>query len=478
MSKIYRKCIPVTFAIVLSACAVGPDFKPPSSPTVTSYTKRHFSQSLYAGRGQQKQSLVMGKTIANEWWQLFQSPEINELVKQAIANNQSLDAAMATLASSQEAVRQALGGFYPQVDGGMGFQRNKFSANQPPANLYTIGGTISYVPDVFGGTRRTVEQQVALADYQYYQLGAAYLTITGNVVLEAIKLATLHAQVASIKAIIASDEQNLRLVQQKFQAGKAAKSDVLTAQSQLANDRTELTPILQQISLTEDAMSVLVGQPTGNWVPPAIQLEQIKLPTHLPVSLPSQLVHQRPDILAAEATLHANSAAIGVATAQMFPQLSLSADGNFQANSANQLFNRSSLFWGVAANLTTPIFHGGALMAQRAQAIDNFKASAANYQQTVLQAFSQVADTLYALRHDAEQLQAQKTALDTANELLRLQRISYTAGKGDLLLLLFAQRSYQRARLGYVQALGQRYKDSAQLFVALGGGDFSVLFKT
>lgn len=476
--KLHKEFLLIAITLILCACAVGPDFKRPAPPTVKTYTKPAISNTIHAGKGEKTQTLQMGKSISNEWWQLFQSHQIDNLVRQAIANNQSLEASMATLASSQDAVRAAIGGFYPQVDAAAGFQRNKIAANQPPVNIFTVGGAISFVPDVFGGTRRTVEQQVALADFQLFQLGAAYLTITGNVVTQSITLATLHAQVGSVNAIIASDEQNLHLVQQKYQAGKASRADVLTAQSQLANDRTQLAPILQQISLTEDAISVLLGQPTGKWLPPLIVLDEIKLPINLPVSLPSQLVHQRPDILAAEATLHADSAAIGIATAQMFPQIILSADGTFQANTANQLFTRSSLFWGLAANLTQPIFHGGTLIAQRAQAINNFKASAATYRQTVLVAFSQVADALQALKHDAEQLKAQKNALDTANELLRLQRISYSAGKGDLLLLLFAQRSYQQARLGYVQALGQRYKDSAQLFVALGGGDFCALFKS
>lgn len=469
LSRIDRVLLFIMPVFVLSACAVGPDFKPPLPPSVTSYTRHPLPETINAGKEEPLQSLQMGKKVSREWWMIFHSRPINNMVNQAIANNQDLAAAMATLASSQESVRQALGGFYPQIDGNAGFQRSKTGSRQPPFNLYTVGGAISYMPDVFGGTRRTVEQQTALADFQCYQLGAAYLSITGNIVIESITLATLYAQLESVKAIVASDEQNLRLVQQKYQAGKAAKSDVITAQSQLANDRTQIAPILQQISITEDALSVLAGRPTGNWTPPRIALDKLKLPSNLPVSLPSQLVHQRPDILAAEATLHANSAAIGIAIAQMFPQITLTGDGNFQANTTSNLFTRSSFFWSLAANLTSPIFHGGSLMAQRAQAIDNFKASAASYQQTVLQAFSQVADTLQALKHDAEQLQAQKQALNTAKELLRLQRISYTAGKGDLLLLLFAQRSYQLSRLGYVQALGQRYKDTAQLYVALGG---------
>ena len=194
------------------------------------------------------------------------------------------------------------------------------------------------------------------------------------------------------------------------------------------------------------------------------------MPADLPVSLPSELVHQRPDILAAEAQLHADSAAIGIAESQMYPSITLSGSAAFQSIAANTLFSGSSLFWSLASGLTAPLFHGGALEAQKEQAVDAFKASAATYKQTVLQAFGQVADTLRAMKHDADLLDAQKKALDTAKASLALQRLSYAAGKSEVLQLLNAERSYQQARLGYVRAQGQRYQDTAQLFLAMGGG--------
>jgi NodT family efflux transporter outer membrane factor (OMF) lipoprotein len=196
--------------------------------------------------------------------------------------------------------------------------------------------------------------------------------------------------------------------------------------------------------------------------------------TDLPVSLPSELVHQRPDILAAEAQLQADSAAIGIAAAQMYPSITLSGSLMFQSLAADVLFSGSNLLWGVAAGLSAPIFHGGALKAQEAQAVDVFKASAATYQQTVIQAFAQVADTLQALKYDAELLDVQKQALDVANAALALQQISYSAGKTDVLQLLNAERSAQQARLGYVRVQGQRYVDTTQLFLAMGGGWWDV----
>ena len=389
------------------------------------------------------QNLNLGQAVAKEWWTLFQSVHLNDAVTQALANNQTLAAAKATLAGAQEAIRQAEGGLYPQIDTDNKFQRGKMAASGSPSNLYSVGLTASYIPDVFGGTRREIERQDALAQNQLYQLGAAYLTLTGNVVTQSITIASFRGQLATLENIVADDEKNLQLVQEKYRAGKAARSDVLTAASQLANDRTLLAPLRQQISVAQHALTVLVGKFPGAWEPPAFNLDELTLITELPVSLPSELVHQRPDILAAEAQLHADSAAIGIAAAQMYPSITLSGSLMFQSLATDVLFSGSNLLWSVAAGLSAPIFHGGALKAQEAQAVDVFKASAATYQQTVIQAFAQVADTLQALKYDAELLDVQKQALDVANAALALQQVSYSAGKTDVLQLLNAERSAQ-----------------------------------
>ena len=243
-----------------------------------------------------------------------------------------------------------------------------------------------------------------------------------------------------------------------------------TAESQLANDRTQLPPLQQQLSVAHHALSVLVGKFPGQWSAPDFDLTEFALPAELPVSVPSDLVHQRPDILAAEAQLHASSAAIGVAASQLYPGITLSGTLGVESLSTATLFQSSSRFWNLVANLTAPVFHGGALEAQKQAAIDTFRASAATYQQTVLTAFGQVADVLRALDHDAELVAAQKHALDTSATSLALQRLSYTAGKSDLLQLLNAERAHQQARLGYARAQAQRYQDTTQLFVAMGGG--------
>lgn len=462
-------------ALILAGCAVGPDFLRPEPPDVKSYTKSETPAVLAPGAGEAAQRLTMGQGVSGEWWTLFHSTPLNQVLQQAIARNQTLAAAKATLAQAQQAVIQARGAFYPQLDFSTTAQRQQARSSRSSAgtrvfNLYSVGPTVSYAADVFGNTRRRVEQQEALAENQDDQLVAAYLTLTGNAVTQAIDIASIRSQLSAIEDIIADDERNLDLVQQKFDVGKAAQSDVLTAESQLANDRTQLPPLRQQLSAARHALSILVGKFPGQWSPPDFDLTEFTMPKDLPVSLPSELVRQRPDILAAEATLHADSAAIGVATAQMYPTITLSGSVGVESLSIDTLFQGSSLIWNVAAGLTAPIFHGGALEAQKQGAIDAFQASLATYRQTVLQAFGQVADTLRALEHDAELVDAERRALDASDASLELQRQSYAAGKSDLIRLIDSERAYQQARLGYARAMAQRFQDTAQLFVAMGGG--------
>jgi NodT family efflux transporter outer membrane factor (OMF) lipoprotein len=467
---------------------VGPEFAPPRPPEVKDYTSAALPGVLTPGNGEAEQHLLTGQAISAEWWALFESPVLNQVIEQAIAGNRTLAAAKATLAQAQQAVLQARGAFYPQLDFATNVQRQQASGSRsagsanssgsPPITLYSLGPTVSYAPDVFGGTRRRVEQQEALAENQGYQVAAAYLTLTGNAVSQAINIASARMQLSAAEDIIAQDEHDLDLVRQKYEAGKVAQSDILTAESQLANDRTLLPPLRQQLSMARHALSVLVGQfpdewtPTNTptWSPPDFELTEFKLPEELPISVPSALVRQRPDILATEAQLHAASAEVGVTVAQMYPSITLSASAGLDSLSANTLFQGSSLIWGLASGLSAPIFHGGTLEAQRQAAIDAFQASLATYQQTVLQGFGQVADTLRALQHDSELVDTERRALDTSSASLALQRLIYEAGKSDLLSLLTAERAYQQARMGYARAQAQRYLDTAQLFVALGGG--------
>jgi NodT family efflux transporter outer membrane factor (OMF) lipoprotein len=465
--------------LVLGGCAVGPDFVRPAPPEVTAYTPEKAASTLAPSGGEPAQRLVSGQAIPAAWWQLFRSPSLDSVVRQAIVGSPTLEAARATLAQAQQAVLQARGAYYPWVDFAAAVERQQGPSfilgtqpggSLPVFNLYTLGPTVSFSPDVFDATARRVEQQAALAQNQAFELAAAQLTITGNAVTEALTIASTRLQILAVEDIVADAEKNLALVQQKFEVGRVPRTEVLIAESQLTNDRALLPPLRQQLAAAEDALAVLVGEFPAEWRRPAFELTDFTLPAELPLSLPSALVHQRPDILAAEAQLHAASAAIGVAVAQMYPTITLSASVETAASDPSSLFQGSGQVWTLLGGLTTPIFHGGALEAQKQGAIAAFRASFATYRQTVLQAFGQVADTLRALDHDAQLVEAERYALEVAAKSLELQRFSYEGGKTDILLLLDAERSYEQARLGYARAQAQRYLDSAQLFVAMGGG--------
>lgn len=462
-------CIGLT-AAPLNGCAVGPNFVRPSPPEIQSYTATQTPSTMEPATGKAVQRIHIGQEISSQWWELFRVPSLNHVLRSAIARSRTVAAARATLASARETLAAARGGLYPQVDIAASFVRQKSSGGAPITNLYSFGPTASYTPDLFGGVRRKVEQQQALANFQGYELAAAYLTLTGNVVTQAVTIASLGSQIQAAEDVIADDEQNLSLVRLMFEAGKVARTDVLTAETQLASDRTLLPPLRQQLSVARHALSILAGRPPAEWSPPNFDLKAFMVPSDIPLTLPSMLVRQRPDILAAQAQLHADSAAIGIATAQLYPNITLSGSLGQEAFGVGSLFEQVNRFWSLAAGLTAPIFHGGTLKAQRRAAIDTYQASLATYEQTVLQAFQQVADTLQALAHDVELIAAEHQLLNTASTALTLQRLSYAAGKSDILQLIIAERSYQEARLGYTKAKAQRLLDTAQLFVALGGG--------
>jgi len=471
----WRRWTLYSTAMLVYGCAVGPEFKRPEPAKVASYTRSSVTLPA-AGPADVQQSLVLGGEVMARWWELFHSQPLNDVVTLAISGSPTLDAARASLAQAQEVVIVARGALYPQVDVTAGATRARASTGFAPgsgpvtANVFSVAPTVSYAPDAFGGTRRLVEQQGALAEVQRYELAAAYLSLTGNAVTQAINIASAREQIKAVQEILAVDRQNLELVGVKLELGKAAQTDVLSARSVLAGDQALLPPLRQQLSVSRHALSILVGSAPAIWSPPDFDLATLSLPTDLPVTVPSSLARERPDILAAEAQLHAATAAIGVATAQLYPNITLSASWTQLSASMGTLFDSSAGLFSVAADLTAPIFHGGALEAQRRAAVDALTIQLATYRQTVLQAFGQVADTLRALQHDAEEVAAQQNALETAQASLELTQESYTEGQASFLLVLEAQRLYQQARLAYAKAKSQRYLDTVQLFVAVGGG--------
>jgi NodT family efflux transporter outer membrane factor (OMF) lipoprotein len=470
-----RRIIGIATASALAGCAVGPNFQQPKPPETPTYLHPTSDTAPVQAQTQDAQNISKGAELAGEWWQLFHSPQLDEVVRNSIAGSPTLLAANATLAEAREEVAVARGAFLPSVSATAGAQRSGAGTARSPgtgatANLYSIGLSTSYSPDIFGGTRRAVEQQQALADYQHNELAAAYLTLTGNVVNEVLIIASTRLQIATTEELIASDRKNLALTQREFDVGIVPRSDVLTADSQLAADLTQLPSLHKQLDQAYDALAVFSGRAPSEWQVQPFDIDRFTLPREIPLSLPARLVRQRPDVLAAESQLHAASAAIGVAVAQEFPDISLSASITREALRAADLFHQFNTLWGAGGSLTQPIFKGGALRAQVRASRDAYQAATATYQAVVLEALGQVADDLWALQYDAQILTVDRHSMDVASQALKLQQKSYSVGTTTVLNLIAAERAYAQARLSYASARVQQFTDSASLLTALGGG--------
>lgn len=465
-----------TTMTMLAGCALGPDFKRPNPPHADRYTAQSLKLEAKDTGDELAQQAILGEQLDHAWWQLFQSDELNGVVKRALAQNRTIVAASYTLAQAQELAAAQAGTLYPQVGMMAGVGREKYGAEflgtspkPPPFTYFAVGPTISYSLDYTGGGARSVEQKYALANYQRQQLDAAYLAVTGNAVMQSFRIASLRAQIATVQTLLEQDRENQKLVHEAFDAGSVSRLDIVSADSQLATDTTLLPPLRQELSLAQHALAIVLGQAPADGMLPEFDLARLTLPRHLPVSLPSELAHRRPDILAAEAELHAATAAVGVATSNLYPHIDLSASFGQQSTVIGQLFARNSNAWSLAGGFVAPIFDGGTLRAERRAAVDAMQASAAKYQQTVLTAFGQVADSLQALDHDTEALDAQTNARQAARDNLDLTRKSYREGNIGVLQVLDAERRYQQASLAYVRARANRYMDTARLFLALGG---------
>jgi NodT family efflux transporter outer membrane factor (OMF) lipoprotein len=465
--------IAAAVALTLSACAVGPDFQRPAAPRSTTYVPTPEKPAVVPGVAAQE--IALGVEVPAKWWTLFKSDALNELVEHALANNQTLAAAQATVEQAQALAEARTGTRYPQVDITAGIGREKLGAQflgsfgpLPPFTYYAFGAAVSYTLDYTGGIARAIEQERALAEYQQHQLEAARLAVTGNIVLRAIELAAIQAEIRTVEELLARDQRNVDMIQVAFEAGSVSRLDLLSAQNQLAADATLLPPLRQRYNAAHHALTTLTGREPAQALTFDLDLTAFELPLHVPVDLPSELVRRRPDVLSAEAQLHAATAAVGVATANLYPHITLSATFGQQATNAGDLFDSSSDAWSLISGITAPLFDGGRLRAERRAALAALAASAARYRQVVLDSFTQVADALDGIQRSAELLAAQSEALKIAQETLDLTRESYNEGHVGILQVLDAERSYQRARLGYVRAQAQRLQSTAQLYVALG----------
>jgi NodT family efflux transporter outer membrane factor (OMF) lipoprotein len=465
--------------LLVGSCAVGPDFKVPPAPEIEGYTAGRLPKQTVSSdtAGGASQSFDMGRDLPGEWWALFRSRHLNSEIERAITANANLQAAQATLRQAQENAKAQLGSLFPQLDANGSATREQFSPAQfgqsgPPFtfNLFNTTVNVSYAIDVFGGKRRAVEASEAQAENQRFQYEATFLTLTGNVVTTAIQEASLRGQIKATQDIIKDESQQLEVLQRQFELGGASRADVLAQEAELAATQATLPPLQKQLEQERNLLATLTGRFPSEAELQAFTLVGLRLPRKLPVSLPSQLVEQRPDIRSASAQLHQASAQVGVAIANMLPQFNITGDYGAASLQTATLFTPQSVVWSLGASATQPIFHGGTLIHQERAAQAAYEAAAAQYRDTVLNAFRNVADSLRAIQHDAVALQAQERAVRTASESLTIAREQFRAGAITYLTLLNAERTYEQAQIGLVQAQAARYADTAALFQALGGG--------
>ena len=468
----------LALAAGLSACAtVGPNFERPTAPATAGY-------AAAGERGPSAQQVKLGQAVAGRWWDYFGSPELDQVMRLAVAGNPSLAAADATLAAAQTEVQATAADSKLQVQGSggitaqrlnlasFGFDTSAFPGLNPnPAfALYSVGAVASYAIDPFGLNKRATENAAALAEVQAHQADAAYLSLTGNVAVQAAMIAAARAEIASVQDVLADDQKLIDLAVKAAQSGGEATGPRINAQAQFAADTARLPALRQDLAAARHALSVLVGKAPADWSPPDFDLDHMTLPAEIPVSLPSELVRQRPDILAAEARLHAATAEVGVATARLYPSLNISASLTQSAIAIPTLFSTQGTSGSLGFALAGPLLDGGRLRARREESRATARAALASYQATVVQAFGQVADLMQALQHDEEALAAEGQARDSAAASLKLNNAAYSGGATGLLPVVDAERQLNNARLAYAQAAAARYVHTVQLFVATGSG--------
>jgi NodT family efflux transporter outer membrane factor (OMF) lipoprotein len=479
----FRACVTAALAAgVLAGCAVGPNFKTPAPPHTAGYVPAGQLPAMTASAplpGGAAQRFVDGLDIPGQWWTLFQSTELNALLERALANSPTLEAAQAALRQANENVAAQRGSYYPSISGQAQSERQKASGAAfgipgfPSSyfyNLDTASVNVSYTLDAFGGTRRQVEALQAQAEYQQFALEASYLTLTANIVTAAVNEASLRAQIAATEEISRSQQTQLDIIQRRVTAGGASRADVLQQQSTLQSTLASLPLLRGQLAQQRNQLAAYIGALPADYTGAEFTLESLNMPQDLPVSVPSKFVEQRPDVREYSALLHEATAQVGVATANMLPQITLTGSYGQEASKWANIFAPASNVWSLIGSLSQPIFKGGQLKHQRRAAVAAAQQAAANYKATVVTAFQNVSDTLYALQADADALAAQTIAERSAAESLTLVQVQYKSGAASYVQVLSAEQSYQTAAVALVKARAQRYADTAALFQALGGG--------
>jgi NodT family efflux transporter outer membrane factor (OMF) lipoprotein len=491
----------VASTLLIASCAAGPRYHKPQAPTNADYAPSPLPQLSASApvHGGEAQRLIRGRDVPFDWWQLFQSPALNRLVEQAFKANPTVAAAQAALAQAQELVYAQRGFYFPTLAAVYQAERHKVSGNtnssetigvqgngenklpeaedpnHAPHNLpsyytfHTAELTVGFIPDVFGSNRRQLESLAAQVDAERFALEATYITLASNIVAAAIQEASVCAQIEAIKKLIEADQKSLQILRDQFRLGFAMRIDVAAQEAALAQARTTLPPLQMQFERTRDLIRALVGH-LPNTLDETFELDSLQLPPELPLSLPAKLIEQRPDVRAAEAQLHAASAAIGVAVAAMLPQFSITGSVGGNATQIPWMFRSGGPFWNVFGNISQPVFEGGTLLHRKRAANEALKLAATQYQSTVIAAYQNVADTLRASLPDADALAADVEAESAAKAAYDLTRRQMEVGYVNYLTLLSAEAAYQQTVLTRVQAQATRYGDTIALFQALGGG--------
>ena len=462
-------------ALSLSGCMVGPNFQRPAPPVVASFLPKDAARPP-ANAGSQQ--IVQGMDIPARWWTVFHSPELDALVAQALANNADVAAAEAALRNAKELLYAQRGALYPTVSAGFQALGARTAATLAPPNadnsqtysLFTPQVTVSYTPDVFGGVRRQIEGAAARAESQKFQTEAAYLTLASNVVQAALLESSLREQIKATHDIIAVETQLLALMKKQHDVGQISGADMAAQETALAQAEQSLPPLEKQLAQQRDLLAILGGRFPAEGPAGAVDISSLALPHEVPAGLPSSLVERRPDIRAAEANLHAASAAVGVAAAARLPAITLGAQGGSAASTIGGLASSSNLFWQLTGDVAQPIFDAGQLKHQQKAAEAAYDQAREQYRSTVLQAFQNVADAMQALQLDDEGLNAAALAEKAAARSLEISSRQVRLGEVSAVSVLNAEQAYHQARIGLIQAKAARYSDTVALFQALGAG--------
>ncbi len=481
MMRFSRRCLVGAAAVLLAACAVGPNYKTPAAPATPGFAAPGAIPPTTATApvaGGEAQQFVEGLDIPGQWWTLFKSPQLNALIERALTNSPTLEAAQATLRQANETTAAERGALYPSLSGQYQAERQKasgaaFGLPQDGSFLYSLNSAsvnVSYTLDVFGATRRQIEDYKAQADYDRFALEASYLSLTANIVTAAVSEASLRAQIAATEEIAKSEKIQLDITQARVNAGGASRVDLLTQQSTLQTTLATLPPLRSQLAQERNQLATYLGELPADYAGAEIQLDALTLPVDLPVSLPSKFVEQRPDVRQYSALLHEATAQVGIATANMLPQFTLTGSYGGESIKFADILNPASVVYNLIGGVTQPIFKGGQLLHTRRADIAAMQAAAANYRGTVLTAFQNVSNSLYALQSDADALVAQTNAERAAADSLKLVQVQYKSGAASYLQVLTSEQNYQTAAVNLIKARALRFSDTAALFQALGGG--------